>query len=279
MFTPFSSRAFASAFLSLSCLVAAPARASSLVTFVSGKGTDTGVCATPATPCRSFKFAITQTSPGGKIQALDPANYGGVIITKSISIAGVEGAGIDRSARNAITINAGPNDVVNLGHLIVDGRGTASRGIELNSGGSLTITQCTVRNFSSAGIIIEPAAATTFLIGNTLVSDSARGIFVVPQAHGSAQGTLDQVSMNHNGEFGLEAGGAADVTVVDSIASNNAGSGFLVAGGVIRLARSAATGNGIGVDKAFGAAESFGNNVIRGNGTDVSGTLIPVATQ
>ncbi|MDD5269358.1 MAG: hypothetical protein PHO08_19955 [Methylococcales bacterium] len=140
MFKPLSPLAIASALLSLSCLVAAPAQVASLLTFVSGKGTDTGICATASTACRTFQFALNQTSPGGKIQALDPANYGGVTITKSISI--------DRSAGNAITVNAGPNDVVNLGHLIVDGRG-----IEFNSGGSLTINHCTVRNFFSVGII------------------------------------------------------------------------------------------------------------------------------
>jgi hypothetical protein len=77
----------------LPCLGAAPALASSPVTFVSGKGADSGTCASPANPCRTFQFAVGETSPGGEIKALDPAPYGVVVITKSISITGVEGAG------------------------------------------------------------------------------------------------------------------------------------------------------------------------------------------
>ena len=54
-------------------------------TFVSGKGTNSGDCALTA-PCRSFAYAITQTNDGGEIVVLDTAGYGGVNITKSVSI-------------------------------------------------------------------------------------------------------------------------------------------------------------------------------------------------
>jgi hypothetical protein len=63
-------------FLSLPFLGAAPALAASPVTFVSGKGADSGNCADPAHPCRTFQHAFDQTSPGGEIKALDPAHYG-----------------------------------------------------------------------------------------------------------------------------------------------------------------------------------------------------------
>jgi hypothetical protein len=103
----FSSLSIAVALLILPFLGAAPALALSPVAFVSGKGTDTGTCASPYAPCRTFQFALSQTSPGGEIKALDPAPYGVVVITKSISITGVEGAGIFRifGAADAITIN------------------------------------------------------------------------------------------------------------------------------------------------------------------------------
>jgi hypothetical protein len=111
----FSPLSIAGALASLSILGAAPALALSSVTFVSGKGIDTGNCAGPAHPCRTFQFAFGQTSPGGEIKALDPAPYGPMTITNSISITGVEGAGIFRtSAVDAITINAGPNDTINF---------------------------------------------------------------------------------------------------------------------------------------------------------------------
>src|ERR1700730_15961315 len=139
--------------LSLPWLGAAPAEALSTVTFVSGKGTNSGTC-TELHPCRTFQFALGQTSPSGEIKAVDPADYGPMTITKSISITGVEGAGIDSTpgGQNAITIAAGSNDVINLSYLTIDGTKTASDGIMLNSGGSLTVTHCTLRNFLTEAI-------------------------------------------------------------------------------------------------------------------------------
>ena len=72
-------------------LAAAPVLAASPVTFVSGKGTDSGTCASPATPRRTFQFALGQTSPGGEIKARDPADYGSVTITKSRRVVGLSG--------------------------------------------------------------------------------------------------------------------------------------------------------------------------------------------
>ena len=90
----------------------------------------------PPLPAAPYNFAIGQTSANGEIKALDPANYGGVTIAKSISITGIDGAGIDRAGGPvAITINAGANDVVNLSHLTLDGLKLAQNGILLNAGG------------------------------------------------------------------------------------------------------------------------------------------------
>lgn len=72
--------------LFLLCLASVPAEAIVDHTYVSGKGTDTGGCATPAAACRTFAYAITQTSASGIIIVIDPADYAPVTITKSISI-------------------------------------------------------------------------------------------------------------------------------------------------------------------------------------------------
>src|ERR1700730_3022770 len=65
----------ATAMLTLTCLAASPALALSPVTYVSGKGTDSGTCASPANPCRTFQFAVNQTTSGGEVKALDAADY------------------------------------------------------------------------------------------------------------------------------------------------------------------------------------------------------------
>jgi hypothetical protein len=137
----------------------------------------------------------------------------------------------------------------------------------------LTITHCTVRNYTQAGIQFHPAGDTTFLIADTVASNNFAGIGVGVRDPGSAIGTLDHVSLYKN-TTGIGVGGPAEVLAVDSTAANNLRDGFqVVSGAVLRLAHSGATDNFIGVNVAPGSlAESAGNNFIRGN----SGTMFKV---
>src|SRR5450631_2085445 len=112
--------AIAGALLACS-LSAAPAWALANRTWVSGHGADSGAC-TPTAPCRTFAFALTQTTAGGEIDVLDPAGYGTVIITQAISIVndGVGVAGIQAGfGLNGVTINAGASDSVHLRGLTI----------------------------------------------------------------------------------------------------------------------------------------------------------------
>ena len=141
----------------LLCLATLPA-ATMDHTYVSGTGIDSGGCASPGVACRTFAYAITQTSASGAIIVLNPANYGPVTINKSISIVaeGAGPAGVILSAGNAITIQAGATDVVNLRGLTLDGEGTAASGIVESAGGTLTISDCSSRRFSNSGILLNP---------------------------------------------------------------------------------------------------------------------------
>jgi len=65
----------------------AVAEAQATRTWVSGVGDDANPCSRTA-PCKTFAGAISKTAPGGEINALDPAGYGAVMITKSITIDG-----------------------------------------------------------------------------------------------------------------------------------------------------------------------------------------------
>src|SRR5262249_39818410 len=93
-------------------------------TFVSGFGSDSNPCSL-AEPCRSFQHAHDQTNAGGDITVLDPAGYGPVVITKAISIindgVGEAGITITTTGTPAITIDAGPEDAVNLRGLTLVG--------------------------------------------------------------------------------------------------------------------------------------------------------------
>src|ERR1700722_3110868 len=84
-----------------------PADAQAVRTFVSGHGTDTGICGVGA-PCRTFAYAITQTSVGGEIVVLDSAGYGcGLTIAQSVSIIAPPGISGRMTCSNttAITVN------------------------------------------------------------------------------------------------------------------------------------------------------------------------------
>jgi len=64
---------------------AATARAQATRTWVSGVGDDANPCSRTA-PCKTFAGAISKTAAGGEINVLDPGGFGGVTITKSITI-------------------------------------------------------------------------------------------------------------------------------------------------------------------------------------------------
>jgi len=243
------------------CLAAVPAEATVDHTYVSGKGTDTGGCIDQATACRSFAYALTQTSASGEIIVMDPADYSPVTITKSISIVadagGPAGIILPTANANAITISAGATDVVNLRGLTLDGEGTAFAGIRLNSAGTLTVSDCFVRHFAGPGIVIIPSGALNASILNSV--------------------------MSNNYGTGLEAIGQFSTLIViirNSIANNN-GNGFFVTGATVTLAGSIATQNqgaGLLINQPS-TVFSYGDNELNGNGGTNAGPLTPLAKQ
>src|ERR687896_733792 len=132
-------------------LAAAPAQAQATRTWVSGVGDDANPCSRTA-PCKTFAGAISKTATGGEINVLDPGGFGGVTITKSITISseGFE-AGVLVSGTNAIVINATTSSHVVLRGLDVEGLGTGLVGIKVLGGlGSLHVEKCTINNFRGA---------------------------------------------------------------------------------------------------------------------------------
>ena len=124
----------------LACLSigAADASAQALRTWVSGVGDDANPCSRTA-PCKTFAGAIGKTAAGGVIGVLDPAGYGAVTITKSITI---DGNGQVASILNAggvsgVLVNAAPTDVVVLRNLQINGFGTGTNGVRFLKGSAL----------------------------------------------------------------------------------------------------------------------------------------------
>src|SRR5437660_7994066 len=125
-------------------LPSAPAFAQATRTWVSGVGDDANPCSRTA-PCKTWAGAISKTAPGGEIDALDPGGFGGLTITKSITLDGGGGqvASVLVAGTNGIVVAAAAGDIVILRNLRLDGlRGAGNAnagisGIRFISGGSL----------------------------------------------------------------------------------------------------------------------------------------------
>src|SRR5258708_5278537 len=100
---------------------ALPAQAQATRTWVSGVGADVNPCSRPA-PCKPFAGAISKTAANGEINVLDPGGFGGVTITKSITIRSdhIE-AGVLVSGTQGITVNAPATSQVVLEGLDIEG--------------------------------------------------------------------------------------------------------------------------------------------------------------
>jgi hypothetical protein len=227
---------FAAALALAATLPAMPAQAGANRTFVSAAGNDTNPC-TITLPCRNFAAAFMQTNANGQIDALDPGNYGALIITGPVSIQGHGWAGMSAATGNAIIINtAGATDKIAISGVVLDGFGIANtNGIAFDSGGTLIVRDSAIRNFGGSGILVEPNASnvTQLFVSNTVLSDNSNaGIAVFPGGSGTTTGVLSHVETEHNGGDGLSITNAPDsnptinVTVNDTVSANNGNGGI-----------------------------------------------------
>jgi hypothetical protein len=212
----------------------APAAAQQIRTFVSGHGADSGTCGV-GSPCRTFAYAITQTGAGGEITVLDPAGYGAVAITKSASIIndGVGEAGVTvTTLGDAISVNAGVSDVVNLRGLTLVGNGVGASGISLLNANTLNVQNCVIRGFG-IGMDLITGGSSQINVSDTIVSNNGNGIELFPTAANAVNNALFwrvQALANQVNGFAvggnLASGGTIRAVAADSIAAGNGGTGF-----------------------------------------------------
>ncbi len=290
---------------------ATPSLAAATRVFVSGRGSDTGACATSGAPCRTFQFALSAVAAGGEIIVLDSGDYGPVKVTKAVSIANDSGgvAGVTRTtAGAAIEVAAGVADKVVLRGLTVEGAGVATYGVVVTSAASVDLTETTLHNFVSDGVHVNATGGPlTFTMSKVDASDNrASGMFLTGLY--KITGTIADTSFNRNGINGFYAlnyqaanvaglitqlaitGGEAhgnaygyriestvatspvDVLLDDVTASRNTTAGVSSAGNVLEARLS----KSVIAYNAVGATgvklTSLKNNVFSGNTTD-GGTL------
>jgi len=234
----------AAALLGSSALYAAPAAAQATRTWVSGVGDDVNPCSRTA-PCKTFAGAISKTAAGGEINCLDPAGFGGVTITKAMTIiCDFTEGGVLVASGPGITINAGDNDVVTLSGLDLFGPTTfpGSNGINFVNGAGLNLRNTTIKGFSTQAINFTPGAGdTSFLyidnvkiLGNGTVGNGTTGaIKIAPASNATANVVISNTQVQGNQNVGVRVdftgvtAAKANVTVSNS-SIDNSGAGMLL---------------------------------------------------
>jgi hypothetical protein len=224
---------------------------------VAAQGLDSNPC-TFALPCRTFQHAHDVVASNGEIDVLDPAGYGVLTINKAISIQGHGFSGITATSGNAITINAGVGDKINLRGLIIEGAGLGSNGIVFNTGASLTIDDSVIRGNVANGLRFGPNASSTLTVLRSLIADNFAGVTVAPTGSGAANVVLNRINVHNNPTWGLYVTGAnstgtVQVDVTDSAISSSTNTGIQAvsplfqAKVIVSVTRSTLTNHNIGI--------------------------------
>jgi hypothetical protein len=211
------------------------AHAQATRTWVSGVGDDANPCSRTA-PCKTFAGAISKTAASGEISVLDPGGFGGVTITKSITING-EGtlAGILAGGTNAIVIN-GANVVVTLRNLSLLGVSSALAGIRLINGAALIIDRLAISGFTTG---VETNVGNATIINSTMTQNSGFGVHAVG---GSI--TVENSLLTNNG-VAVQADPGAIIRLSNNGVYNNL-TGFACGGGTLASAGNNRKGNNVG---------------------------------
>ncbi|MER9732498.1 MULTISPECIES: right-handed parallel beta-helix repeat-containing protein [unclassified Mesorhizobium] len=275
----------------VACL-ATPASAQATRTWVSGVGDDANPCSRTA-PCKTFAGAISKTAAGGEINCIDPGGFGGVTITKSMTIAceDVE-AGVLNASVNGIIVNALATDIIVLRGLDIDSAtaGPGLNGIRFLAGAALHVEDCVIRDNTAAapngnGILFAPSGTAELYVSNSFITGNNDGIHIQPTAGGVAKVIIENSTIDNNNLAGVKADGTSNTggsntTIVNSSVSGNTNAGISIfnpAGGPVismmvdgvAVANNGVVG-GLRVDGA-NATIRVGRSTISGNGT---GTVI-----
>jgi hypothetical protein len=244
-------------------------------TWVSGVGDDVNPCSRTA-PCKTFAGAISKTATNGEINCLDPAGYGAVTITKSITIDCEDTQGsILASLVNGVIINSSTADV-RLRGISINGAGNGINCVRVVAAARLTLDEIVCSGFSQHGVSIENTTGQfrMAVLNSSFRNNTGNGINTFIGGTGSASISVDSSLFAFNG-IGVNLGAVAAASVQDCTISNNT-TGVRSDGGTSSLALQGnqVSFNTTGVLAANGANIRMGGNVVTGNSTGLSGANI-----
>lgn len=253
------------------------ANAQATRTWVSGVGDDVNPCSRTA-PCKTFAGAISKTATNGEINCLDPAGYGAVTITKSITIDCEDTQGsILASLTNGIILN-GANIDVRVRGISINGAGNGINCIRVLGSGTvkLTLDEVVCSGFATHGVSIETSTGSSKIVvlNSSFRNITGNGINSFVTGAGSTTVAVDSSLFAFCG-VGVNLGVASVGSIVDSTVSNNT-TGIQAAGSTsfLNAVGNQITHNGTGVSALSSATIRIGNNLVTGNTNGLSGTNI-----
>ena len=284
------------------CTLATPCRTFQAAFNVTNAGGEIAVLDSAGYGTLTINKAISIVNPGGvEGGIIVPSGGTGVVInagaSDAISLRGltIDGGGVGQSG---IQFNTGKSLTV---------ENCVIRHMQYTTGVPST----------GVGIYFAPNATSSLSVSNTLVADNGQsGIYVYPTSgSGAVTAVFNRVEVYNNSSRGIMINATnrttdtIQATAADSIAAGNTETGFYIytasgyapttltlvrsvsannwvgvhshgTGGIVRLANSTVTGNGsLGWDvETGGVVQSYGDNYIDGNGSNV-GSLTPIPKQ
>jgi hypothetical protein len=214
----------------LACaLFAAPAQAQRDRVFVASYGSDSNPC-TFGSPCKTFQNALSAVAAGGEITAIDSAGFGPVAINKAVTItspAGVEAGIAALTGGDAVAVAAGTSDVVVLSGLTLEGAQAGLHGVAVTEAGEVEIVNCTIRNYTSAGVSVGNTSAMSLLISNAIITGNGSGVNVVA-TDGNLIIAMNGVTIegNSTGVSNQATSGAIEESIANSHIDNNTNTGI-----------------------------------------------------
>ena len=251
-------------------LLAIPAHAVSNRIFLSTNGNNANDCANPVTPCLTFAGALAQVNAGGEVIAEATGGYGPLSITQAVTISGPPGVVIYSGLE--VDINA-PGATVVLRGLPLDGTGAVGRGISVTAVDTLFVENCVITGFTGTGAngrgIFFTSAGNLF-VRDTVIRKVSSAALQISPVTGTTAASIEHCRLDAS-EDGLVVDPGTRVTVRNTVASGNSGSGFFAENGpVLELDSCVASNNGTGITASgTGTLVRVSNTTITNNGGGV----------
>jgi len=266
---------------------ASMAQAQATRTWVSGVGDDANPCSRTA-PCKTFAGAISKTAKDGEISVLDPGGFGTLNITKSITINGTHGSGfgsvLAALASFGIQVNitdaADVRKTVRLVALNINGASTGTDGVKILAATRVSIEDTIIDGFTNRGIsdTRTNTGASLFVTDCTVRNTVQSGVVVLPGVGGQISAVIDNLrseGSTSNGGVALDASAASSVvraTVRNSFMSGHSAAGISVAGNTqVAVQNCVLSHNGQGISAGAPATLVLEGSFITNNATSIVG--------